>query len=212
MIPKKKKEELKTLASTFKPQITEVQCETACITNTLNDLFRRKFHYQNKKYKFKDINKLCGWREGLLCSDKFVIPALSKELKKYMYHWKDKSINKRRLDELIEIINDPHTSIPIVSVSPEFMEIYEIPVMGQHQRDHAILVLYADEDEVLFHDPYEIFIRKKHGEIKLTIPTAKFLRYWGNADSPGKTSWAEPILGDSQKSLIEFPPMREGQE
>ena len=164
MIPKKKKEELKTLASTFKPQITEVQCETACITNTLNDLFRRKFHYQNKKYKFKDINKLCGWREGLLCSDKFVIPALSKELKKYMYHWKDKSINKRRLDELIEIINDPHTSIPIVSVSPEFMEIYEIPVMGQHQRDHAILVYMQTRTKYYFMIHMKYLFEKSTGK------------------------------------------------
>jgi hypothetical protein len=143
----------------FQPQKTPLQCEATCILNTLNELGKRQIS-KFKELKMRDVKRICGWKEGLCCNEKMIVPLLNNFLKRYNYVWIDTNFQKREISKLLSICTSEEKSFPIISVPSNFVEYHGIKSIGKNTFDHAIIIFGMKNDLIHFYDPNEIYTRK----------------------------------------------------
>jgi len=190
--------------SKFIPQMKEDMCFSACILNAINDLGER-LEINKCSFSLKQMNRICGYREALQCDEAIIPQALNDALRKYKYIWKEKDGPTTKFEDIIQILDDPRNSIPVIGVSYRYFEEIDIHLSGRRNYDHALNILHISDDEIYFYDPYEKFFKRKGSKVEVprTINKSKFINIWGMANRPRYLGWAEP---KEKVNLVDFFP------
>ena len=69
-------EKIEEIISNFIPQTKSDMCLSACILNIINELGIR-LEIKGLKYSLKEINRLCDYRNGILCYDSIIPKVIS---------------------------------------------------------------------------------------------------------------------------------------
>ncbi len=189
--------------STYHPQTKPDMCYSASLMNSLNDLGRR-IKLSKLRFSLKKMNKICGYRNGMMCDESIIPKAMSDILEPYNYEWKNERAPGMNIEKLKKISDDSGMSNPIVTVSSDHFSEIGVKTFGRRRLDHVIIIMGVDHTIIYYYDPFESFFKGTH-KINRTMKIRTFGKLWDGAYEPRWTCWAQPKKV-SQRLLSDFTP------
>lgn len=181
----------------FKHQPGLQDCLPVAVKNALAELADR---HEKPQIEFSEseIKEMSDFDPEMGTSGRTLIPALSGELEDYGYTVKDQT--NCSLQDLEERISSTSSSLPVVSVKPEYFdEIKEWDPRGGRRgknRTHTLVIFKINSEKVLFFDPYgQMQLRSgRKNEPKRELSQRKFLDLWNTKKSwPRWTLWIDRL-------------------
>jgi len=188
-----------TKYGTFECQYTENDCFPTSLLNVLTNLSHDLKITERFDLDRKDINELCGYRRdaGVTKDISYVSNNLLRHLKNNFSSlpWIVKCNQNEimSLNDLKRICLSNRMSYPLVSVSSRYYDDEHVPydIVGEEREGHTVSILAIDKRNVILQDPRVCF-RSRIPDIDKTIisiPHARFVRYWEDFDFPYETLW-----------------------
>lgn len=178
----------------FHAQHEEDACYPTAIKNILDDL-EGETERESLNLSLSDIKEICRYKRGFGVKEEIVQANLNAELRRHNleaqeeigFGWSD----------LDEILTNPGASKPIVELDPGYWDHVE-GYSPQADTDrvmysHTVVVFKHNDEEVLFHDPFETFFKRSSRveEIPYRLGKTVFYELWQGDYDPGWTFWIE---------------------
>lgn len=196
--------EYESTTESFKYQPGLQDCLPVAVKNALSDLANRHEKPQID-HSEKEIKEMSDYDPEMGTSGRSLAANLGSELEQFGYTVKDR-VNCS-LEELKDITQSDSSSLPVVSLKPEYFdEIKEWDPRGSRRgknRPHAVVVFKINSEEVLFFDPYgQMQLRSgARNQPKRRLEQRTFLSLWNT-----KRSWPRWVLWIDrlQKTTLEY--------
>lgn len=181
----------------FKYQPGLLDCLPVAIKNVLAELANRHDKPQIE-HSENEIKEMSDFDPELGTSGRSLVPNLTAELETFGYTVKDQT--NCTPDDLDDIIHSQSSSLPVVSLKPEYFdEIENWDPRGSRRgrsRPHTIILFKLNSEEALFFDPYGgIQLRSgTRNQPKRRMEKRKFLELWNTKKSwPRWTLWIDRL-------------------
>lgn len=197
---------------TFQTVITSYHVqpeEDACLPTSLKNVLDSVADGRNEPRittSLSDLMDLCGYRKGFGCEERVIASRLSAEVSTFGLTTREET--NLDFDDLTAILENEHASRPIVEVSPEYFEtVDEYRVQWDrenHPYSHTVIVFKVNDEEVLFHDPFETYFKRSSrvDEVPYSMSRTQFFELWRGDYEPGWTMWIEE---EDQRTFDEYP-------
>jgi len=196
--------EYESTTESFKHQPGLLDCLPVAVKNILSELADRHDKPQIE-HSEREIKEMSDYDPEMGTSGRALISNLSAELQQFGYTVKDQT--NCTLEELDDIIQSRLSSLPVVSLRPEYFdEIKEWDPRGSRRgknRPHVIVVFKVNSEEALFFDPFgEIQLRSgARNQPKRRLDQRTFLGLWNTEKSwPRWVLWIDRL----QETTLEY--------
>lgn len=178
----------------FHAQHEEDACYPTAIKNVV-DALEEHTGRESANLSLSDIKDICGYKKGFGCREELVQARLNAEIRRNRLEAQEET----GFDyyDLEEILANDSASMPIVELDPEYwdrVEGYNPQADSELIRySHTVVVFKLNDEEVLFHDPFETFFKRstRSDEAPYRMSRTEFYELWQGDYDPGWTFWIE---------------------
>ncbi len=149
---------LEQIASRFRSQYGSDDCLVAALEGILREFGERRGF--DLAFPRDDLKGLCGYRNGFGSHFSKMVPNLNTRLRNLrlgrLVEAKETLGGATTLALISGICESEETSFPIIGVGSRYWEVQtHLRVTKEHSMDHALVVLKATPEEVVYYDPFQ---------------------------------------------------------